>query len=441
MPLPRCLAERPLPTLDGRCVYAEGVQALPLRAPLRGAQQAQACVVGAGIAGLCAALALAGQGLQVTLLEARRVASGASGRNGGQALADYACGIEALERRLGPPAALRAWQLAELAVQRLRQRIAEHAIDCDWTCGTLSVARTPRDAARLHAALRHRQQQYAAAHLRWLDAAQVRRHVESPLYHGGVYDPHGAQLQPLLYTLGLARAALRLGVVLHEQSPVLRIERGADGYLVHCADGSLRAPRLLLATGAVPGAPLRRLRARVLPVATCMLATEPLARPVLHGAAPPAVCDTSFIPDYYRQDAAGRLLFGSGAYHGGRVLRDPAVRRRLLRQAMLRVFPQLQHARITHDWGGWIDASANRAPDFGRVGPDAVYVQGFSGHGLALSGLAGELAAQALLAGPAGCADFELFAALRHASLPGRGLLRRPVAALGEILGRLQQLL
>ena len=102
-------ASRALPSLDGHCYYTETAHERPLLQLLQGSATADACVVGGGIAGLSAALALARSGVQVTLLEARRVADGASGRNGGQALPDFACGIEALERRLGDDAALRAW--------------------------------------------------------------------------------------------------------------------------------------------------------------------------------------------------------------------------------------------------------------------------------------------------------------------------------------------
>ena len=427
---------RPLPSLDGSSYYAATAHPRPAAAELQGDATAEVAVVGGGIAGLCAALELARQGAQVTLLESGRIGCGASGRNGGQALGDFACGIEALERRLGAAAAQQAWQCAQQALHRLRQRIAEHAIDCDWRNGALTVAADARQAAALQAAMRHRQQVYGATHLRWLEAAELRQHVASSRYRGGVLDPMAGHLHPLNYTLGLARAARRLGVTVHEGSQVLQLHGEGGRHVLRCAGGRLRAARLLLATGAVPGAPLARLRARVLPVASCMLATEALREPVVPREV--AVCDSAFIPDYYRQSADGRLLFGSGAHHAGAMLHDAAERRRRLRSAMLRVFPQLQDTAITHDWGGWIDVSVNRAPDFGRVGAAGVYLQGFSGHGLALAGLAGELGARALLGGPGSCPEFELFARLPHAALPTRGWLRVPVGMLGSLWGRLQ---
>ncbi len=428
-----------LPRLDGSCLYAETAQARPELPPLDETEETDACVVGAGIAGLCAAIELARSGLRVCVLESARIGSGASGRNGGQALGDFACGIEALERRLGPDGAALAWEVSQQALRRLRARIREHAIDCDWRDGAVVVARTASQAERLHAAMRHRQQRYDATQLRWLDGAALRAGLHSERYVGGMLDPLGGQLHPLNYTLGLARAALALGVRIHEHSPVLRLRgpgRPGGAQLLQCPRGRLRARRVLLAGGVVPGLPLRRLRARLLPVASCILATESLGQ-----AVPPAgyaVCDSEFVPDYFRFTSDARLVFGGGAHwRVDRALRDPAERRRRLRRAMLRVFPQWDHVRITHDWGGWIDVSLNRAPDFGRLGPACVYVQGFSGHGLALAGMAGEMAAQALLGGPGACPGFELISRLRHATLPSSRLLRIPIAAFGALSGRI----
>ena len=430
-----------LPPLDGRSLYVETAHARPDLPALDASVEADACVVGAGIAGQCAAIELARNGLRVSVLEARHVGSGASGRNGGQALGDFACGIEALERRLGPEGAALAWDMSQHALRRLRARMRDHAIDCDWRDGAVVAARTATQAERLHAAMRHRQQRYGATHMRWLDGAALRAGLHSEAYVGGVLDSLGGHLHPLNYTLGLARAALALGVRIHENSPVLRLHlaeglaRPAEAHLLRCPRGGLRARLLVLAGGVVPGVPLRRLRARILPVASCILATEPLGQ-----AVPPAgfaVCDTEFVPDYFRFTVDGRLLFGGGAHwRVDRGLRDPAERRLRLRRAMLRVFPQWEPVRITHDWGGWIDVSLNRAPDFGRLGPACVYLQGFSGHGLALAGMAGELAAQALIGGPGACPGFDLISRLPHAALPSSPLLRIPIAAFGAWWGR-----
>jgi gamma-glutamylputrescine oxidase len=109
-----------------------------------------------------------------------------------------------------------------------------------------------------------------------------------------------------------------------------------------------------------------------------------------------------------------------------------------MRRSMLAVYPQLSDVKITHAWGGFVDITMNRAPDFGRIAPDVLYLQGFSGHGLALTGMAGLLAAEAI----AGQAErFDLFTRLRHKPFPGGDQLRTPALVLGMLWYRLRDLL
>ena len=100
--------------------------------------------------------------------------------------------------------------------------------------------------------------------------------------------------------------------------------------------------------------------------------------------------------------------------------------------------PQLHAARVEFAWGGFVDISRNRAPDFGRVASNVYYLQGFSGHGLALTGLAGRLVAEAM-AGDAG--RFDVFARLRHHDFPGGRWLRMPSLVLGMAWFRLRDML
>ena len=91
---------------------------------------------------------------------------------------------------------------------------------------------------------------------------------------------------------------------------------------------------------------------------------------------------------------------------------------------MLEVFPQLADVDIEHAWGGYVDITMNRAPHFGRLEPDVYFLQGFSGHGIALTGIAGKLLAEAI----AGTAErFDLFARIPHRDFPGGRALRTPM--------------
>jgi gamma-glutamylputrescine oxidase len=149
------------------------------------------------------------------------------------------------------------------------------------------------------------------------------------------------------------------------------------------------------------------------------------------------VCDTNFVLDYFRPSADDRLVFG------GRVSYSTVTPRNLassMRARVLNVFPQLSDVRVTHSWGGFVDITMNRAPDFGRVtglGNDVYYLQGFSGHGLALTGVAGRIAAEAI----AGTAErFDLFARLKHREFPGGNWLRTPALVAAMAWFRLQDL-
>jgi gamma-glutamylputrescine oxidase len=176
---------------------------------------------------------------------------------------------------------------------------------------------------------------------------------------------------------------------------------------------------------------------RIMPVGTYIIATEPMARAradaLIRQRA--AASDTNYVLDYFRLSADHRLLFGGGDTHRVSALPQAAAS---MRRLMLTVFPQLADLEVTHVWGGFVDITLNQAPDFGRLGSNVYYLQGFSGHGLALAGIAGQLVAQSV----AGQAErFDLLARLRHRAFPGGALLRKPALMLGMLYYRLMDLL
>ncbi len=440
-----------------RSYYQATARAAPSHAPLEGVVRADVCIVGAGLAGLSAALELARRGMKVVVLEAVRAGWGASGRNGGQALAGYASEMGPFEQQLGQDAAHAAWDMSLEALRLMQARITQYAIDCDWTAGALTVAVTSKKARALQHWVEHMQARYGAHHLEWLDAAATRELLDTRRYCAGVMDPLGGHLHPLNYTLGLARAAAAAGAILHEGSEVLAIESGKVGVVAHTQDpirfpattranglarvrtaqGEVHCDHILLAGNTQLGTVAPQLARRIMPVGTYIIATAPLARARAQGLIRNRACvsDNQFVLDYYRLAADDRLLFGGRVSYSTVSPRDLAA---TMRQGMLRVFPQLADVGITHAWGGFVDITMNRAPDFGRMAPDITYLQGFSGHGLALTGLAGQLAAEAI----AGQAErFDLFTRLRHRAFPGGDLLRTPALVLGMLWYRLRELL
>jgi gamma-glutamylputrescine oxidase len=406
-------------------------------APLQGETTCDVAVVGGGLAGLSAAIDLRKKGFDVCLLEAREIGSGASGRNGGQAIHGLACDEAVLESQLGADDARRAWRMSLEALDLLRERIAEHHIDCDWQSGYLGLA-TSAGKGRALAAWADRIERVYGHPLQRIAAPDIGRWIASPRFHSGIHDPHSGHLHPLKYTRGLARAAAEAGLRIHEQSPVTALVQGPHPVL-RTAQGRVNARQVLLAGNVTLQGVAPQLEPRIMPVGTYIACTEPLPAALAQSLIPSrsAVCDTNFVVEYFRTTADDRMLYG------GRVSYSTATPPRLadsMRARMLRTFPQLAAAKVEYAWGGFVDISMNRAPDFGRLGPDrnVYYLQGFSGHGLALTGLAGRLVAEAM-SGDA--SRFDLFARLQHHPFPGGPALRMPALVLGMAWYRLRDML
>ncbi len=402
-------------------------------APLHGQQHCDVAIVGAGLAGLSAAIDLRRAGLDVCVLEGMHVGWGASGRNGGQVLNGLACDMSVVRQQLGRDAAQAIWDMTVEAVDLIGERRRQFGIDCHWQDGFLAAAIGARRARQLRQWMDGLASDYGYAGMQYVDAPAVREWIASDRYHGLAFDPRGGHLHPLLYTQGLARAGAGLGARIHENSRALRITRGAQP-VVHTAHGSLRCQHLLLAGNVYLEELAPQIRSRIMPVGTFIAASAPLgperARALIPSRA--AVCDTQFVLDYFRVSADARLLFG------GRVSYSTLAPRHLaqsMRQRMVQVFPQLRDVPVEYAWGGYVDITMSRAPDFGRIDPNIYYLQGFSGHGLALAGLAGRIAAQAI-AGTAG--RFDLFARLRHRAFPGGSALRTPLLVLAMTWFRLR---
>lgn len=417
--------------------YEARVPAPPITTPLLGVLHADVAIIGGGLAGLSAALQLAEGGYRVRVLEAECVGSGASGRNGGQVLPGTAVSHKALTALVGAADARRIWDLSCEAVQLLRRRIAALHIECDWRDGHLHVADKPRQLAELEAWQAELHDACGYRQTRLLARAELAEQLTAPRYLGALHDAGAGHLDPLAYTRGLAAAARRAGAIIHEYSPALAYERGADGKLsVRTANGILRCEHLLLAGNARLGALAPPLARRIIGVGTYMIATgimgpERCATLIPGGA---SVSDLNWILDYFRLSPDHRLLFGGRVSYTGL---DRHASAAALRRRMLRVFPQLADLRIEYSWGGWLDITRNRAPHFGRLAPNVWFLQGFSGHGLALTGLAGALVAEAI----AGSSErFDVFARIPHRDFPGGALLRQPLLALAMLWYRLRDL-
>jgi len=419
-----------------RSYYAASANATPGHGPLDGDATCDVCVIGAGIAGCATALELAERGYRVILLEAERVGWGASGRSGGQAIFGYSTAMSNLAAQVGPDVAHRMWGVSVEALEFVRERVARHAIDCDLHWGHLHVATKPRQRRELLELQAELAGQYDYHSPRFLERDGVEALLATTRYCAGLLDPRSGHLHPLNYTLGLSQAAAAAGARICEDSPVTRIERGDPLRLV-TPRGTVTARHAVLTRGGYVAGLHVPSDWRVMPVGTYVVATEPLGEERIAALVREhiAVADVNFVLDYFRRSADHRLLFGGRVSYSGIDGRDTGG---ATGARMRRVFPQLAGTRLDYVWGGYVDITMNRTPDFGRLDGNLYYLQGFSGHGIALAGMAGRLAAAAV----AGQAErFDLFGGLTHHPFPGGRWLRTPALVLAMAWYRLRDLL
>ena len=416
--------------------YAASATPLPQQPALEGAlEDADVCILGAGYTGLSAALDLAEAGYRVVVLEAQRIGWGASGRNGGQAIVGYGGEQSRLVGLLGQAAARVLFDLSREGMDLLRARIARHGIRCDWRDGHAHVPIKPRQEHELRAGIVEMAQKYDYP-LQWWDRRRLRDELESDRYLGAVYDPASGHLHPLEYAFGLARAALGVGVRIFERSPVVELVRGNRPRL-RTPHGHVAADFAVIAGNAWLRGVAPELESRVMPVGTYIAATAPMgedrARALI--ANDMAVADVNWALDYFRLSRDHRLLFGGRASYSSY---PPPNLRGVMQRRIRAVFPQLDDLPIEYLWGGYVDISLNRAPHWGRLAPNVYFAQGFSGHGVASTGLAGRLIAEAI---GGQSRRLDLFAKIPHAPFPGGRVLRTPLLVLAMAWYRMRDAL
>jgi gamma-glutamylputrescine oxidase len=416
--------------------YTDSAPPEARRAALAGDQVFDVAVIGGGIAGCSTALHLAERGYAVALLEAEQIGFGASGRSGAQLIFGYACGQAKIERLVGREVGRIMWQVTADGLDLVRERVARHAIDCELAWGQLHVAVKPRQRDELRAECEELSGEYGYRSVSFLEREEVGSLLATTRYCAALRDAASGHCHPLKLVRGLARAAEQAGATVFESSRVTALERGPVA-TVRTAAGSIRAKFVALAGNTYLEGLVPELQRKIMAVGTYIVATEPLGRDRAQALIRDnlAVADVNFVLDYFRLSADYRLLFGGRVSYSGL---DPLGTERATRARMLKVFPQLADARIDYAWGGYVDITVNRAPHFGRLGSNIYFVQGFSGHGMALTGIAGKLVAEAI----AGQAErFDLFSRIPHMDFPGGMALRRPALVLGMLWYRMRDLL
>jgi gamma-glutamylputrescine oxidase len=377
---------------------------------------------------LSAALHLARGGKSVVILESQRIGWGASGRNGGQLYGGQRKDVDWLEARLGPVEARRLWELGEAAKRLVKRLIQELVIDCDLTPGIAAVAHKPRYVSEYHALADKLATRYGRQGIEKLDAGQTRDLLGTDAYYGGYVDWDAAHLHPLNLALGVARACIELGVRVYEDTAALAFE-DTGSVRVHTARGSVTADKAILATNGYLGNLAPKLAGRIMPINNFIIATQPLDAATLNQINPRriAVGDSRFVINYFRISQDGRLLFGGGENYRRGFPRDIAA---FVRPYMLKIYPQLERTKIDYAWGGTLAITLNRMPHFGRLSPHVYFAHGYSGQGVGLAHLAGQLLAETTGGDPE---QFDAFAALPTRPFPGGRWLRWPGMVLGML--------
>ncbi|MEO1331257.1 MAG: FAD-binding oxidoreductase, partial [Pseudomonadota bacterium] len=288
-------------------------------------------------------------------------------------------------------------------------------------------------------------ERYGIGGLEFLPPARLTDWVRAEGLFGGVLHRESGSLNPLAYARGLARAAEAAGAQIFERSRVAVVEPGTvaltEGAAPHprtrarlvTAEGSVSADRVILCLGGYHDGLAPDYAARVAPLRAFQIATEPLGdrlRDLMPGGVP--VSDSRFVINCFRPTPDGRLLFGGGETSRPRGPGDIAER---VRRRMTRLFPSLADIRIDHAWAGTLGISLNRAPVFRRIAPRLLAIGGWSGSGVHMASLGGEIAAEAILGEPE---RFELMARIPSPAYPARGRLRRPSMAAALAFGALK---
>jgi glycine/D-amino acid oxidase-like deaminating enzyme len=387
--------------------------------------EADVCVVGGGFSGVASALTLAERGRKVVLLEQHRIGWGASGRNGGQVLAGWS-GEGEMSKQLGDRGADFLRRTKYRGHDIIEERIRKYAIDCDYVRGAATVSANGKQQAALEKEYGDAVAANDAGHLLLLDRNGLRAQVATEAYFGGLIDRRAAHLHPLNLCLGEARAAEGLGVRIFEGTEVDAIEPGPSP-VVTAKRGRVRAKAVILAGNAYHKLAAEKLGGYMLPAQTFMIATETLganrARDVLPDNL--AICDANWVLDYFRRTSDDRLLFGGRCTYTNREIID--IEGSLLPR-LKRILPQLSDIKVDYAWGGAIGIPLNRVPLIGRLGENAYYVQGYSGHGVNCSHIAGDILADAIEAKTEGV---DLFEAVSHFRIPAAEIVGNPMLALG----------
>jgi len=273
---------------------------------------------------------------------------------------------------------------------------------------------------------------------KFFNNSEIKKEINSDIYLAGLLNTYSYHLNPLKLTIGLSKLLQKNKVKIFENTPVEKISEKDNSIKVFTKKGVIKSNKVIVACNGYLDNLLGSRKDKFIPINNYIIATEPLGEDKAREIIPNnyAVCDTRFIIDYYRFSEDWRMIFGGGETFTSNFIKDSKT---FVKKRMVKVFPQLEKYKIDYSWGGTLAITVNRLPHFGTLmNNKLLYAFGYSGHGLALSVLAGKLIAEKIN----GTDDrFKFFSDIKHMSVPLGGLLRRPIYSTAILYYKIRDLI
>ncbi len=374
--------------------------------PLQGDIEVDVAIVGGGFTGLSSAYHIkkAEPNLKVALLESEVIGFGASGRNGGFNMTLFGLTLSITALRFSKQKAKEAHHYMERAVDYLRDLVSELGIDCDYEHpGFLRVATSEKYKKRIL----HEMELACKLGLKgieWLDEAQTREQVRSPLYLGAWWEPRCGILNPAKLAWGWADVIRPMGVEIFENSPVAEIVRENGKIRLVTPNGIVRSDKVVMATNAWSHF-FKELKRKQVPVWTHIVMTEPLTEKHFEEIGwqnRQGIEDARNMVHYYRLTVDNRLVMGGrdvSLSYGQDMEKDlNPITFEGLKDDVREIFPALKDIQFTHEWGGPVSVPLDMAPAIGFAGDkNVVYSLGTVGHGVSMTQLNGRTVADLIL--------------------------------------------
>lgn len=356
-------------------------------------------VIGGGYTGLSAARTLAKHGAKVVVLEAETIGWGASSRNGGMALTGLKVGMATIIKKYGRELAKTLFQGSLDAVDTVEQIVREENIDCGFArTGHLLVANKPRHFEALKDEVDFMAKEFNhKVHL--VLPGDLRSEIGSDVYHGALVDEVSAGLNPAQFVAGLARGAENAGALLCAKARVSKLERSQKRFVIETERGSLSAKSVFVATSGYTGNVTKKLRKKIIPIGSFIIATEKLTDELAHELSPHnrMIFDYKHFLNYFRLWDK-RMIFGGRAAFFPENENTISQSAEILRREMASVYPQLKDVNVEYAWGGTLDFAFDQMAHTGQI-DGAYYSLGYAGHGVALGAYLGRTVAEALMKG------------------------------------------